>query len=146
MQVYPEVMEPLFHYEGHGAANVVAIPNLPQVLEVDVFNRIGTAPCLNNPAYRTWWHAIIEDYCRSYDIDGVMWCNERRSPLDNLISGNPPNCFCQHCCRLADQRGIGPAALRDAERAEQRGKRPPGAAPTFSGRVPHLTQRRGRGA
>ena len=113
MQVYPEVMEPLFHYEGHGAANVVAIPNLPQVLEVDVFNRIGTAPCLNNPAYRTWWHAIIEDYCRSYDIDGVMWCNERRSPLDNLISGNPPNCFCQHCCRLADQRGI------DVDRAQR---------------------------
>ena len=90
MQVYPEVMEPLFKYAGHGSANNVSIPNLPQVLEVDVFNRFGQEPCINNPDYRTWWHSIIEDYCRSYDIDGVMWCNERRSPLDNLLSGQAP--------------------------------------------------------
>jgi hypothetical protein len=82
------------------------IPNLPQVLEVDLFNRISQEPCINHPAYRTWWHSIIEDYCRNYDIDGVMWCNERRSPLDNLLAGNVPTCFC-HSCRLeAMERGI----------------------------------------
>lgn len=113
MQVYPEVMEPLFHYEGHGSANVVAIPNLPQTLEIDVFNRIGSAPCINHPDYRTWWHSIIEDYCRSYDIDGVMWCNERRSPLDVLLSGGVPHCFCEHCRRLAARHGI------DVERVQR---------------------------
>ena len=51
--------------------------------------------------------SIIEDYCRSYDIDGVMWCNERRSPLDNLISRTrAPICFCEHCRREASERGI----------------------------------------
>ena len=116
MKVYPEVMEPLFHYEGHGAANTVAIPNLPQVLEVDLFGRLSSAPCINNPHYRTWWHSIIEDYCGSYDIDGIMWCNERRSPLDNLISGAPPNCFCEHCRRESTQRGIDVERVRLAFR------------------------------
>ena len=90
MKIYPEVMEPLFKYAGHGSANNVQIPNMPQVLEVDVFNRVGQEPCINNPDYRDWWHSIIEDYCRSYDIDGVMWCNERRSPLDNALAGIRP--------------------------------------------------------
>ncbi len=106
MKVYPEVMEPLFNYTGHGSANNVGIPNLPQVLEVDLFNRFSAEPCINNPDYRRWWYSIIEDYCRNYDIDGIMWCNERRSPLDNLIAGRPPNCFCEHCRREATQRGI----------------------------------------
>jgi hypothetical protein len=106
MKIYPEVMEPLFKYAGHGSANNVFIPNLPQTLEVDVFGRVSQEPCINNPDYRTWWQSIFEDYCRSYDIDGVMWCNERRSPIDNVLAGNPPNCFCQHCRREAIERGI----------------------------------------
>jgi hypothetical protein len=106
MKIYPEVMEPLFNYTGHGSAQKVGIPNLPQVLEVDLFNRFSDEPCINNPDYRRWWYSIIEDYCRNYDIDGIMWCNERRSPLDNLIAGRAPNCFCEHCRREAQQRGI----------------------------------------
>ena len=97
MKVIPELMEPLFKYAGHGSANTVPIPNLPQCMEVDYLGRIGPSPCLENPAYRTWWHALIEDHCRSYDIDGIMWCNERRSPLDQLVSGTAPACFCKHC-------------------------------------------------
>lgn len=114
MQVYPEVMEPLFKYAGHGSVNNVNIPNLPQVLEVDAFNRISQEPCINNPAYRIWWQSIIEDYCRNYDIDGVMWCNERRSPLDNTLVGLPPNCFCQFCRREAVERGIDVEGARAA--------------------------------
>jgi len=114
MQVYPEVMEPLFRYAGHGSANNVAIPNMPQVLEVDVYGRFGQEPCINSPDYRAWWHSIIEDYCRNYDIDGVMWCNERRSPLDNLLSGQAPNCFCRHCRHEAVERGIDVERVRIA--------------------------------
>ena len=97
MKVIPELMEPLFKYAGHGSANTVPIPNLPQCLEVDHLGRIGSEPCLENPAYRNWWYSMIEDHCRNYDIDGMMWCNERRSPLDNLISGMAPTCYCKHC-------------------------------------------------
>lgn len=116
MLVYPEVMEPLFKYAGHGSATSVAIPNMPQVLEVDAYGRFATEPCINNPDYRTWWYSIVEDYCRSYDIDGVMWCNERRSPLDNVLSGQAPNCFCQHCRHEAVERGIDVERARTAMR------------------------------
>lgn len=106
MKIIPEVMEPLFNYAGHGGGNNIGIPNMPQCLEVDLFNRFSNEPCINNPDYRNWWYSIIEDYARNYDIDGVMWCNERRSPLDNLLWGASPNCFCKHCRHEAMERGI----------------------------------------
>ncbi|MBI9044170.1 MAG: hypothetical protein JEZ06_06775 [Anaerolineaceae bacterium] len=106
MLIYPEVMEPLFKYAGHGSAKGVDVPNMPQMLEVDVFNRFSEEPCINNPDYRNWWYSIMEDYARNYDIDGIMWCNERRSPLDNVFSGGLPNCFCKHCRHEAIERGI----------------------------------------
>jgi hypothetical protein len=114
MKVMPELMEPLFKYAGHGSANNVDIPNLPECLEVDLFGRHGQEPCTNHPDYRRWWHALIEDQCRSYPIDGIMWCNERRSPLDQLIAGQAPGCFCEHCRRLAIQRGLEPEGIRKA--------------------------------
>lgn len=117
IRVYPEVMEPLFNFAGHGAASRIDIPNLPQALEVDHLGRIGGEPCINHPAYRAWWHSLIEDYCRSYPIDGVMWCNERRSPLDNLIGGRAANCFCEHCREQAARRGVDVERARAAARA-----------------------------
>ena len=36
---------------------------------------------------------MIEDQVANYDIDGVMWCNERYSPLDQLFQGNAPGDF-----------------------------------------------------
>lgn len=111
MQVIPEMMEPLFKYAGHGSASSVDIANMPQYLEVDAYGRVASEPCTSNPAYRRWWHALVEDQCRSYDIDGIMWCNERYSPLDRMIQGFAPGCFCEHCRREALERGI------DVERA-----------------------------
>jgi hypothetical protein len=114
MKVMPEVMEPLFKYADHGSANTVQIPNLPQYLEVDQFGRIGSEPSTFNPHYRTWLHSILEDYARNYEIDGVMWCNERRSPLDNLIAGNPANDFSPAARREAFERGIDVERVRAA--------------------------------
>jgi len=114
MKVIPELMEPLFKYAGHGSANTVQIPNLVQYMEVDYLGRISGAPCLENPDYRTWWHALIEDHCRSYDIDGIMWCNERRSPLDQLVTGMAPGCFCRHCLTRMGAAGIDAEAARRA--------------------------------
>jgi len=68
MKVMPEVMEPLFNYAGHGSVNTVGIPNLPQVLEVDVFGRAGTEPCINHPDYRSWWQSIIEEKLTEKDV------------------------------------------------------------------------------
>ena len=114
MKVIPELMEPLFKYAGHGSANNVPIPNLTQCLEVDHLGRVSAEPCLENPAYRSWWHALIEDHCRNYDIDGIMWCNERRSPLDRLISGMAPTCFCRFCIEALRAADIDPEGTRRA--------------------------------
>jgi hypothetical protein len=57
---------------------------------------------------------MIEDHCRSYEIDGFMWCNERRSPLDQMVYGQAPGCFCEHCRREAQARNIDVEACRKA--------------------------------
>jgi hypothetical protein len=111
MKVIPEFMEPLFKYAGHGSAAAVKIANMPQCLEVDVLGRVADEPCTSNPDYRHWWHGIVEEHARSYDIDGIMWCNERCSPLDRMMQGQAPGCFCPHCRKEASERGI------DVERA-----------------------------
>jgi len=99
-------MEPLFKYAGHGSAGAVLIPNMPQCLEIDLLGRYAGEPCTSNPDYRRWWHGIVEEHCKQYDIDGIMWCNERNSPLDRMMQGQAPGCFCAHCRREAIDRGI----------------------------------------
>ena len=111
IKVFIELMEPFFKYAGHGSANNVAIPNLPQALEVDVHGRIGNDPSTANPDYRNWILAMVEDQIRNYDLDGVMWCNERRSPLDQMMVGQAPTDFSPAARREAHERGI------DVERA-----------------------------
>ena len=106
MKVFIELMEPFFKYESHGSVNNVNIPNLPQLLEIDVFGRIGSDPSTSNPDYRNWIHSMVEDQCRNYDIDGVMWCNERRSPLDQMIAGLAPTDFSAASRQEAIGRGI----------------------------------------
>ena len=86
-------MEPFFKYDGHGSIQNVDIPNIVNCLETDLFGRISEEPSTFNKDYRNWIKAIIEDQCKSYDIDGVMWCNERCSPLDQLIQGIVPTDF-----------------------------------------------------
>jgi hypothetical protein len=111
MRVYVDLMEPMFNYTGHGSTESVDVPNLPQVLQVDVLGRTTSEPCLNHPDYRNWLRALIEDHSRNYAIDGIMWCNERRSPLDAALVGAAPHCFCEHCSALAASQGV------DVERA-----------------------------
>jgi hypothetical protein len=105
MRVVPELMEPLFR-DPASRTIPTAIPNLPQCLEVDLLGRQGPQPCTSNPDYRLWWHGVVEEHCREYDIDGIMWCNERHSPLDRMMQGRAPGCFCAQCRREATERGI----------------------------------------
>ena len=46
-----------------------------------------------------------------------MWCNERRSPLDQLVTGMAPGCFCKHCLASLDKAGIDPEGARRASAA-----------------------------
>jgi hypothetical protein len=80
------------------------------VLEVDAWGRPARRPCYNNPDYRNWHLSIIEDYAKSYDLDGIAWCAERPGPLNYLMQAPTPTesvtCFCPHCQAIARERGI----------------------------------------
>ena len=114
MRVYIELMEPFFKYAGHGSAGKVEIPTLAQAMEVDLFGRLGDSPSTSNPGYRRWIHSMIEDQVRNYDLDGVMWCNERNSPLDTLIQGGAPGDFSAPARKEATERGVNVEACRQA--------------------------------
>ncbi|WP_116133414.1 hypothetical protein [Tropicimonas sp. IMCC34043] len=114
MKVYVELMEPFFKYAGHGSVNNIAIPGLAQVMEVDVYGRRKDEPSTSNPDYRNWIHAIIEDQVRNHAIDGIMWCNERNSPLDQMMQGQAPGDFSEPARREALDRGIDVEACRRA--------------------------------
>jgi len=91
--------------------------NLRQVLEVDVFGRTMDRPCINNPDYREYYRALVDDQLRSYPIDGINFNIERYGPMETTLLGNfgsgrrdrkatSPRCFCPHCIRSAQERGI----------------------------------------
>jgi hypothetical protein len=94
--------------------------------EIDFHGRRTTrhpsGPCNNNPLYRNYLLGLVEDYARSYAIDGIMWGSERQGGLFNAIGAyhggarSDPGqaaCFCEFCLKKAKDQGL------DAERARQ---------------------------
>jgi hypothetical protein len=113
IRVYSDLMEPMLHYAGHGSANTIDVPGIAQVMQVDVLGRMTSEPCLNHPDWRNWLYSVIEDHARNYgSLAGIMWCNERRSPLDSAVTAVAPHCFCDHCRRLAVLDGVDVEAAR----------------------------------
>jgi hypothetical protein len=91
------------------------------VLEIDVDGRRSKLPCVNHPDYRAWKLAILEDLYSSYQFDGLLWGVERWGPLHQVIAGENPGCFCDHCRKIAVTAGLdwqrvktGYGAIRDA--------------------------------
>lgn len=87
-------------------------PNFLSTMEVDIWNKPARRPCFNNPDYRTWHLAIVEDYIDHYDLDGIAWCSERPGPLTMLMQGPTKQglglvtCFCRYCKEIAADRNI----------------------------------------
>lgn len=98
-----------------------SIPGFEQVAEVDLNGRKTGAQCLFHPDVRNFWTGLVTDYCRSYDIDGVLFFNERNGPLLNALGASHAQaiesghvtCFCEYHRKAAQSRGI------DPERAHQ---------------------------
>jgi len=123
------------------------VPGLDQAVETDPHGRPTARLCLRNPDTREFWLALVEDYLRHYDLDGLMWGSERQGPLDNALGashGGPARpgevgCFCSHCLAAARARGIDPERAREGFLALERwagelmaGRRPAdGAFVTF---------------
>ncbi len=82
------------------------------MLGIDIDGRPAASVCYQNPDYRAWWLATVEDMFRTYELDGLQWGAECVGPLSNLMFyGTAPFCFCRHCRAQAAKDGI------DANRA-----------------------------
>lgn len=116
------------------------LPNIAKLQERDLHGRNAETLCVNNPEYRNFLTGLVEDYARSYDIDGLMWGSERQGALCNSLGAThdtPPydpgevTCFCEFCQAKAKWRGInierareGFVELEKFVRASRSGKRP----------------------
>ncbi len=89
-------------------------PGVKEVAEVDLQGRAAGTLCLCHPDVRAFWTGLATDLCKSYDIDGVLFFNERNGPLLNAlgashaqsIASSRVTCFCEHHQRAAQARGI----------------------------------------
>jgi hypothetical protein len=97
------------------------VPNIGQAQERTLEGGHTDTLCFNNPNYRNWLLGMVEDYARSYPIDGIMWGSERQGAFSNALgashgggSRNPVTvtCFCEFCERKARERGINLARAR----------------------------------
>jgi hypothetical protein len=90
------------------------VPGVKDVSEVDLQGRRGGGLCLCHPDVRAFWTGLATDLCKSYDIDGILFFNERNGPLLNAlgashaqsIASSRVTCFCEHHQRAAKERGI----------------------------------------
>jgi hypothetical protein len=91
-----------------------SIPGVRGLEEVDWQGRRGGSLCPLHPDYRNFIIGLTEDYCQSYELDGVMWGSERQGPLNNALSArhggkgdaSRVTCFCEHHQKAAQERGI----------------------------------------
>ncbi len=111
-----------------------SVPNIEKLQERQLEGGNSSELCFNNPDHRNFLLGLMEDYTRSYEIDGIMWASERRGPLiHTLDSGDAgrATCFCGHCERRAERLGIrfgrvraGYAELGKLLREARAGRRP----------------------
>jgi hypothetical protein len=103
----------------------VPLPAWQNLYEVDFHDRRTQAhpsgPCNNNPDYRGYLLGLVEDYSRSYDIDGVMWSSERQGGFFNALGAyhhgqvsdpGKATCFCEFCLKKAKDLGLDAARAR----------------------------------
>ncbi len=86
-----------------------SVPNIEKLQERHLDGRNSTELCFNNPHHRNFLLGLMEDYTRSYEIDGIMWASERRGPLINTLDSGDAGraaCFCGYCERKAERLGI----------------------------------------
>jgi hypothetical protein len=100
------------------------VPGFDQAREVVHSGPASTFACSRNPNTRNFWLGLVEDYLRSYDVDGLMWGSERQGPLGNALVANHAGagaggrlaCFCSHCLDAARAEGINIDRAREGYR------------------------------
>src|SRR5207244_9237162 len=64
------------------------VPGVKELAEVDLQGRRTGTLCLFHPDVRAFWTGLAEDLCKSYDIDGILFFNERNGPLLNALGAS----------------------------------------------------------
>ena len=90
------------------------VSGVREVAEVDLQCRKTGTLCLFHPDVRAFWTGLAIDLCKSYEIDGILFFNERNGPLLNAIGASHAQtiassrvtCFCEFHQRAAKERGI----------------------------------------
>jgi len=95
------------------------IKDMDELYEIDLYGRRTVShpggPCLNNPYFRNLIAAQVEDFIRSYDVDGLQRGSERQGPLGNALGAwhngaksdpGHTSCFCEYCSAKAAKLGI----------------------------------------
>jgi hypothetical protein len=116
------------------------LPGIEKAQERDLYGRNMETLCVNNPNYQNFFSGLVEDFARSYDVDGIMWGSERQGALSDSLGAThdtPPidpgnvTCFCEFCQKKAKEQGINPERakrgfleLEQFVRASRSGKRP----------------------
>lgn len=91
-----------------------SVPGFEQVAEVDLYGHKTGTQCLFNPNVRHFWCDLATDYCRSYEVDGVLFFNERNGPLLNAVGASHAQsiasgrvtCFCEYHRQAAEAHDI----------------------------------------
>jgi len=87
---------------------------LNDFVEVDLQGQRRKTICFFRPDVREFWKAVVTDIASSYDVDGIMFFNERNGPLINAVgathtesfSSSHVTCFCEDHKKAAEERGI----------------------------------------
>ena len=97
------------------------VPGVKEAAEMDLKGRRTGTLCLFHPDVRAFWTGLATDLCKSYDVDGILFFNERNGPLLNAvgashsqsIASSRVTCFCEHHQKAAKERGIDFARARE---------------------------------
>ena len=100
------------------------VPGVKEVTEMDWQGRRSNTLCLFHPDVRAFWTGLATDLCQSYEIDGILFFNERNGPLLNAlgashaqnIASSRVTCFCPHHQQAARAAGISFERARDGYR------------------------------
>lgn len=93
---------------------------LANIVQRDIYgNTFDQQICFNNPDVRTYGIALYVDLATNYDIDFIMtcvrgfnpgrtqpWTASASSEIQRLVGIVLGGCFCEHCQRAAEKRGI----------------------------------------
>ena len=95
------------------------VKGMDRLYEIDLHGRRTGGhpggPCLNNPYFRNLIAGAVEDYIRTYDVDGLQRGSERQGPLSNALGAwhhgaksdpGRTSCFCEYCAAKAKAQGI----------------------------------------